>query len=79
MREAFHDQLDSIFSDLALVCGDVQRAVRLATQALLTGDAEKAEDVISADVGHRPGHAGGSRTTASRCSRSSSPWPATCA
>ena len=49
MREAFHDQLDSIFSDLALVCGDVQRAVRLATQALLTGDAEKAEDVISAD------------------------------
>ena len=49
MREAFHDQLDSIFSDLALVCGDVQAAVRLATQALLTGDAEKAEDVISAD------------------------------
>ena len=49
MREAFHDQLDSIFSDLAVVCGDVQRAVRLATQALLTGDAEKAEDVISAD------------------------------
>jgi phosphate transport system protein len=49
MREAFHDQLDSIFSDLALVCGDVQRAVRLATQALLTGDAEKAEGVISAD------------------------------
>jgi phosphate transport system protein len=49
MREAFHDQLDSIFSDLAVVCGDVQRAVRLATQALLTGDAEKAEEVISAD------------------------------
>jgi phosphate transport system protein len=49
MREAFHDQLDSIFSDLALVCGDVQRAVRLATQALLTGDADKAEDVIRAD------------------------------
>jgi phosphate transport system protein len=49
MREAFHDQLDSIFSDLAVVCGDVQNAVRLATEALLTGDAEKAEDVISAD------------------------------
>jgi phosphate transport system protein len=49
MREAFHDQLDSIFEDLAAVCGDVQRAVRLATQALLTGDAEKAEEVISAD------------------------------
>ena len=49
MREAFHDQLDSIFSDLAVVCGNVQQAVRLATQALLTGDAEKAEEVISAD------------------------------
>ena len=49
MREAFHDQLDSIFSDLAVVCGDVQNAVRLATEALLTGDAKKAEDVISAD------------------------------
>ena len=49
MREAYHDQLDSIFRDLAAVCGDVQRAVRLATQALLTGDAEQAEAVISAD------------------------------
>ena len=50
MREAYHDQLDSIFDDLAVVCGDVQKAVRLATQALLTGDAETAEDVISADT-----------------------------
>jgi phosphate transport system protein len=50
MREAYHDQLDSIFHDLAVVCGDVQKAVRLATQALLTGDAETAEDVISADT-----------------------------
>ena len=50
MREAFHDQLDSIFRDLAAVCGDVQRAVRLGTQALLTGDAETAEDVITADT-----------------------------
>jgi phosphate transport system protein len=49
MREAFHDQLDSVFSDLAVVCGNVQQAVRLATQALLTGDAEMAEGVISAD------------------------------
>jgi phosphate transport system protein len=49
MREAFHDQLDSILSDLALVCGNVQRAVRLATEALLTGNAETAEAVISAD------------------------------
>jgi len=49
MREAFHDQLDSIFADLADVCGKVQQAVRLATQALLNGDAETAEAVISAD------------------------------
>ena len=49
MRDAFHDQLDAIFSDLADVCANVKRAVRLATQALLTGDAEKAEEVISAD------------------------------
>ena len=32
MREAYHDQLDSIFRDLAVVCGNVQEAVRLATQ-----------------------------------------------
>jgi phosphate transport system protein len=49
MREAFHDQLDSIFKDLADVCGSVQQAVRLATEALLSGDAETAEAVISAD------------------------------
>ena len=50
MREAYHDQLDSIFGDLAAVCVNVQRAVRLATHALLTGDAETAEAVVSADV-----------------------------
>ena len=50
MREAYHDQLDSIFGDLAAVCGNVQQAVRLATHSLLTGDAETAEAVISADV-----------------------------
>jgi len=49
MREAYHDQLDSIFRDLAVVCGNVQEAVRLATTSLLTGDAETAEAVISAD------------------------------
>ena len=50
MREAFHEQLDSIFDDLAAICGSVETAVRLATEALLTGDAEIAEQVISADV-----------------------------
>ncbi len=50
MREAFHEQLDSVFDDLAGICRSVEIAVRLATQALLTGDAEVAEQVISADA-----------------------------
>jgi phosphate transport system protein len=50
MRDVFHDQLDSVFADLARICRDVEEAVRLATEALLTGDAEIAERVISADV-----------------------------
>lgn len=49
MREAFHDQLDNIFVDLAEICGQVEVAVREATKALLTGDAATAEAVISAD------------------------------
>ena len=49
MREAFHDQLDNIFVDLAEICGQVEVAVREATSALLTGDAATAEAVISAD------------------------------
>jgi phosphate transport system protein len=50
MREAFHEQLDAMFQDLAAICGNVETAVRLATEALLSGDAETAERVISADV-----------------------------
>jgi phosphate transport system protein len=50
MREAFHEQLDSMFRDLADICGSVETAVRLATEALLTGDAGLAEKVISADA-----------------------------
>jgi phosphate transport system protein len=49
MREAFHDQLDAIFVDLATMCGQVETAVNRATAALLTGDASIAEEVISAD------------------------------
>ena len=49
MREAFHDQLDAIFTDLAEMCGQVEVAVHQATAALLTGDAATAEQVISAD------------------------------
>ena len=50
MREAFHEQLDSMFHDLADICGSVETAVRLATEALLTGDAAIAEKVITADA-----------------------------
>ncbi|MFC7493287.1 MULTISPECIES: phosphate signaling complex protein PhoU [unclassified Nocardioides] len=50
MREAFHEQLDGMFQDLATICSNVETAVRVATQALLSGDAETAERVISADV-----------------------------
>ena len=50
MREAFHDQLESIFDDLAAICSQVEEAVSGATEALLTGDAEIAERVISADA-----------------------------
>ena len=50
MRQAFHDQLDSVFVDLAGVCGMVETAVRDASAALLRGDAEVAERVISGDA-----------------------------
>jgi phosphate transport system protein len=50
MREAFHEQLESVFDDLAGICRSVETAVCLANQALLTGDAEIAEQVISADA-----------------------------
>jgi phosphate transport system protein len=50
MREAFHEQLDSVFEDLAAIARRVEDAVRVATEALLTGDAEIAERVISADI-----------------------------
>jgi phosphate transport system protein len=50
MREAFHDQLDSVFGDLAGICRSVETAVQLASEALLEGDAEIAERVISSDA-----------------------------
>jgi phosphate transport system protein len=49
MRQAFHEQLDSVFSDLAGMCRLVETAVGDATRSLLQGDAEIAERVISAD------------------------------
>lgn len=50
MREAFHDQLESLFADLSDIASMVQVAVEQATEALLTGDVEVAERVISADA-----------------------------
>jgi phosphate transport system protein len=50
MREAYHDQLDSIFNDLGDICRRVETAIGLATQALMTGDAGLAERVISEDI-----------------------------
>ena len=50
MRNAFHDQLDGIFEDLAAIGRLVETAVERATRALLTADAGLAEQVISADV-----------------------------
>lgn len=50
MREAFHDQLDGLFTDLASMAGQVERAVSRATDALMSSDAEIAEEVISGDA-----------------------------
>jgi phosphate transport system protein len=50
MRGAFQVQLDSVFDDLAAICEGLRHAVHEATRALLEGDAEAAEAVISADA-----------------------------
>jgi len=50
MREAYTDQLDSIFDDLVKISRRVEVAVRDATEALLTGNVELAEQVISRDA-----------------------------
>lgn len=50
MRDAFQSELDEIFADLAAICRQVERAVGLATDALLDADAAVAEQVISSDI-----------------------------
>ncbi|MFN8193162.1 MAG: phosphate signaling complex protein PhoU [Nocardioidaceae bacterium] len=50
MREAFHEQLDTVFADLAAISREVENAVHYATEALVSGDAAIAESVISADA-----------------------------
>ena len=49
MREAYHEQLDSIFTDLAEMARLVKAQVHHASAALLSGDAAIAEEVISGD------------------------------
>ncbi|HYG95389.1 MAG TPA: phosphate signaling complex protein PhoU [Nocardioides sp.] len=50
MREAFHEDLETMFDELTAICRRVQKAVSLATEALMNGDPAVAEQVISADV-----------------------------
>lgn len=50
MREVFDEQLESVFAELARISTRVQAAVQRATEALMTGDASIAEQVISDDV-----------------------------
>jgi phosphate transport system protein len=50
MRDAFHDELDSIGQTLIEMGNMVSTAVQLATTALLTADLKLAEQVISNDL-----------------------------
>jgi len=50
MRSAFHEDLDGIFDELTSVCTQVETAVHDATEALLTGRTDLAEQVISKDA-----------------------------
>src|SRR5680860_1471320 len=50
MRDAYRDQLDSIRDDLVKMARLVREAVSEATSALLDGDAQRAEQVISNDA-----------------------------
>lgn len=50
MRDAFNDELDSIFNGLADIARDVNTAITRATEALMTANRELAEEVISADA-----------------------------
>lgn len=50
MRDLYYDQLDSILGELVSMTHSVKHAVQQATKALLTADAEVAEQVISDDA-----------------------------
>ncbi|RLV47603.1 phosphate transport system regulatory protein PhoU [Nocardioides mangrovicus] len=50
MRDAYADQLDGIRQDLVTMSRLVRTAVSQATESLLNGDANRAEQVISSDA-----------------------------
>lgn len=50
MRDAYFDQLDTIVDELVTMTHDVRTAVKKATRALLTANAEIAEQVITDDA-----------------------------
>jgi phosphate transport system protein len=50
MRDSYHESLEAVVNDLVGMSGQVQDAVRGATEALLAADLAKAEDVITADA-----------------------------
>ena len=50
MRDAYFEQLDAILDDLVTMTEEVKTAVRKASRALLSADAEMAEQVISEDA-----------------------------
>ncbi|MPZ63209.1 MAG: phosphate signaling complex protein PhoU [Propionibacteriales bacterium] len=50
MREAYHDQLETILEDLVTMTRAVRQATQLATDALMSADAAEAERVIAGDA-----------------------------
>lgn len=49
MRESYHESLDEVVADLVQMADDIAVAVRDCTKALLEGDLQAAEQVISND------------------------------
>lgn len=50
MRQAYQSQLDDLLAELAVMCSSVGQAMRTATDALLTADLRRAEQVIAGDA-----------------------------
>lgn len=50
VRETFHGELGQLGIDLASMCARAAHAMRMATQAMLTGDLNAAEEVLAEDT-----------------------------